>query len=170
MRFVFLSFLLSVSINAMAQQCDTSQPLSTPTDEFFINDNGTVTHLETGLTWMRCAIGQQWDGKTCAGEAKRVTWREAFTLEDKYKRDGFAGHKNWHVPRLPELAAIVERQCVKPRINAVLFPNTPASSFWTANHKKSHETQAFALDFDTQGLQVLSQQTPVYVRLVSGRE
>lgn len=170
MPFVFLFLLLSLSFNAMAQQCDPSQSPSTPTDDFFINDDGTVTHLETGQTWMRCVVGQHWDGKNCVGEAKKFTWREAFALEDKYNREAFAGHKNWHIPRLPELAAIVERQCIKPRINAVLFPNTPAASFWTANHKKSDEAQAFALDFDEQGLQVLPQQIRVYVRLVSGRE
>ena len=154
----------------MAQQCDSSQPFSTPTEEFFINGDGTVTHLESGLTWMRCAIGQQWNGQVCAGNANLFTWREAFALEDRYKRDAIAGHKNWRVPKLSELAAIVERQCLKPRINQVLFPNTPDGNFWTANHKKADEPLAFALDFSTQGLQVLSQQTPAYVRLVSGRE
>ena len=169
MPLVFFFFLLIFDVNAIAQQCDPSQQISTLVDEFFINGDGTVTHLETGLTWMRCAVGQHWDGKSCIGEAKRFNWREAFRLEDKFNQEVLAGHKNWRVPKLPELATIVERQCVKPRINIELFPNTPSASFWTATHKKSDLTQAFALDFDAQGLQALSQRARAYVRLVSGR-
>jgi hypothetical protein len=31
------------------------------------NGDGTVTDPTTGLTWMRCSMGQTWNGTTCTG-------------------------------------------------------------------------------------------------------
>ena len=156
--------------NVSAQQCDNSRPLSTPDDNFFINDNGTVTDVESGLTWMRCAVGQKWQGNTCAGAAITYSWPQAFKVEDTINQtQAYAGLHNWRLPTLSELASIVERQCSYPRINLKLFPATPAAAFWTANHKKGGEPQAFAMDFGKQGMQVTPQQAKLYLRLVSGR-
>ncbi|MDP2902572.1 MAG: hypothetical protein Q8N96_05635 [Methylovulum sp.] len=42
---------------------------TTPTSDFTDNNDGTVTHKTTGLTWMRCAMGQTWTGAACTGTA-----------------------------------------------------------------------------------------------------
>lgn len=166
----FFLCLIFLSLNTLAQQCDPSRPLSTPNENFFINDDGTVTDIENGLTWMRCAIGQQWTGKACSGKAKTFTWKEAFHQEDKINQGaGYGGLNNWHIPSLPELASIVERQCNNPRINTDIFPATPAAAFWTANHKKGGNQKAFAMDFNEEGLKIISQYKLAYIRLVSGR-
>ena len=168
MRMLFVFFL---SFNLYAQECDFSRPLSTPSDNFFINDDGTVTDVDSGLSWMRCAIGQQWNGKTCTGAAIKYSWKQAFKQEDKIKQNGgYAGLHNWRLPTLAELAMIVERQCHSPRVNLMLFPATPSDVFWSSNHKKSKIPQAFAMDFAKKGLQPLPQEHIAYVRLVSGRE
>ena len=166
-----LFFLFFISIDAWSQQCDISRPASTPDDQFVINDDGTVTVLESGLTWMRCVVGQQWNGKKCSGEAMRFDWGSAFKEEDKMNSGaGYAGLNNWRLPQVAELASIVERQCINPRINLSVFPLTPAASFWTGNHKKnSTEKMAFAMSFDKNGVQKRLQQEKLYLRLVSGR-
>lgn len=169
LRVLILFFFINCSV--WSQQCDNSRPLSTPDDKFFINDNGTITELESGLTWMRCAVGQTWNGSTCSGNANVFTWKNAFQEEDKINQGtGFAGQRNWHLPNLAELATIVERQCNTPRINLELFPATPAAAFWTANHKSGAEPRALAMDFDKSGLLVMPQDSRLYIRLVSGRE
>ena len=40
---------------------------------YAINNDGTVTDPTTGLTWMRCAMGQSWNGTTCTGTGSRYT-------------------------------------------------------------------------------------------------
>ncbi|MBI3776159.1 MAG: DUF1566 domain-containing protein, partial [Gammaproteobacteria bacterium] len=59
-----------------AAPCDPNvRPETTPTQRFVLGTDGTVHDKITGLTWMRCALGQQWDGKTCAGTAARYAWQ-----------------------------------------------------------------------------------------------
>lgn len=154
----------------LAQECGNSRPLSTPNDHFFFNNDGTVTELETGLTWMRCSIGQKWNGATCSGEARAFTWQRAVDEKNEIQAHGYAGEHNWRLPQLRELAMIVERECLAPRINLHAFPNTPTGIFWTANRKRGAEGQTYAMDFNRDGIKTLSQNETAYVRLVSGRE
>jgi hypothetical protein len=116
------------------QSCDTqSYPLSTPTGRFTDNKDGTLTDQQSGLTWMRCSLGQQWNGENCQGEPSAYTWQAAQAAAAQINQTGgFASHSDWRMPHIPELAMIVERQCDSPRINLTLFPNTPANYFWTA--------------------------------------
>ncbi len=153
-----LGLLLAVlgSTPVMAQQvCDTSlYPLSAPTGRFNDNGNGTVTDTVTQMMWMRCSIGQSWTGSTCAGGATPMTWQGAMDAADALnKQGGFAGHADWRMPRIPELAAIAERQCANPRTNITIFPNTAATFYWTASnrHGKGNEDQAFMLSFGPEG-------------------
>ena len=49
----------------LGQHCDNKFPESTPTSAFTLYEDGTAVHHKTGLMWMRCALGQTWDGSTC---------------------------------------------------------------------------------------------------------
>jgi hypothetical protein len=153
-----LGFLLAVlgSSPVMAQQvCDTKlYPLSAPTARFSDNGNGTVTDTATHMMWMRCSIGQTWNGSTCAGAAAAMSWQAAMDAADTLnKHGGYAGHADWRVPRIGELAAIAERECSNPRTNITIFPNTAAAFYWTASnrHGKGNENQAFMLSFGPEG-------------------
>ena len=166
-----MQVLLFCSSNAIAQQCDSSRPLSIHADDFVFSVDGSVINLESGLTWMRCAIGQKWQDGTCVGKPKRFIWTEALKQGAVFNQRSFSGKRNWRLPGLVEIAGIVERQCTNPRINAELFPRTPSGVFWTSNHKKSNkQSKAFAMDFSESGLQLLPQNSFAYIRLVSGRD
>ncbi len=39
--------------------------------------DGTVLDTQTNLQWMRCALGQTWNGQTCVGEANEFNWNDA---------------------------------------------------------------------------------------------
>ena len=135
-----------VSWAGAAQVCLTSIPASTPTADFAINTDGTVTHLRTGLMWMRCSLGQTWTGSTCACPSGQkwdgvscagstgITWQQAL-LAAKGVNDagGYAGRTDWRVPNIKELASIVEWQCAAPAINSGVFPNTAVTQFWSAS-------------------------------------
>lgn len=150
--------------SAWPQTCDQTRPFSTPEDNFYINEDGTVTELETGLTWMRCAVGQKWIKQQCIGVPKPFTWKQAMHVQND------SNGMRWRLPTLPELASIIERQCKNPRINLLLFPDTPKAAFWTANRKKDQNDVAYALDFANSGVLLMKPDKPLYVRLVMGRE
>lgn len=165
MKRVLLFVLLIYSpLVAQAQQCNETILSSAPDDNYFANDNGTITELETGLTWNRCALGQRWNGLHCDGKAIRMNWQQA---GDYIRLNDLT---NWRIPQLAELASIVERKCKSPRINQALFPNTPKGSFWTINKKLGEENHYYLLDFDREGVRIADKNERHFVRLVSGRE
>jgi hypothetical protein len=168
--FGFLSFMITSS-PVWAYQCDTNtRPLSTPIDRFDNNQDGTLTDIDTGLTWMRCSLGQNWNGSACFGDAKSYTWSAAKEqIKINNSGSGFANHNDWRLPRLPELAGIIERECKDPRINLTLFPNAPALPFWSASVKKGNDKMAYALSFGNEGVLVLNKETTHLIRLVRGR-
>lgn len=149
--FVLLSNLATVP--AWAQTCDTSKyPLAAPTERYKDNGDGTVTDLRLNMTWMRCSIGQEWDGNTCTGEAKTFTWQQA---QDEAaalnKNGGYGKYSDWRVPHIPELAMIAEPQCSDPRINVTIFPETPAAFYWSATPGRGKREGAYRLSFGPEG-------------------
>ena len=150
--------------------CDTGQrPMSTPVERFDINDDGTLTDFVSGLTWMRCALGQAWNGSTCVGEAESFSWDDAQRrARGMNSAGGYAARRDWRVPKLPELAGIVERQCDNPRINLQLFPNTPEAIFWSSSSKANDSAYAYALSFGAEGVLILTKEVAGSVRLVRG--
>jgi hypothetical protein len=147
---------LLVAVPASANQsCDTkAYPLSAPDERFADNRDGTVTDKESGLMWMRCSLGQDWDGATCTGKPSTYSWKDAQGAAASINQQGgYARHTDWRMPHIPELAMIVERQCADPRINLTLFPTTPASFYWTASGRKNPGPNAdgYLLSFGPEG-------------------
>ncbi len=66
-----LSIVLASQAAMAAQECSTDFAKTAPNTRYTYSDKGTVTDLKTGLTWMRCAVGENWDtaNKTCTGAA-----------------------------------------------------------------------------------------------------
>jgi hypothetical protein len=96
-------------------------------DRFVDNQDGTATDTRTGLTWMRCALGQEWDGKQCASVAKGFTWGQAMALKHI-----FAGHTDWRMPNINELNGILDSTRTNPSIDISIFPGTPSAYFWSS--------------------------------------
>ncbi|HEC20502.1 MAG TPA: DUF1566 domain-containing protein [Gammaproteobacteria bacterium] len=134
------------------------------------DNNGTLTDIDSGLTWMRCSLGQQWKNHTCQGQATPFTWQAAQAAVKKLNRlGGYAGFSDWRLPRLSELASIVDIHCKNPRINLQLFPNTPSAQYWSATNKAKMFDQAYVLDFAHEGVRAKSKDEFSRVRLVRGR-
>ncbi|TAN49456.1 MAG: DUF1566 domain-containing protein [Methylococcaceae bacterium] len=105
-----------------------------------------MTHKTTGLTWMRCSLGQTWTGSSCYGTAHPYIYRNALTLTQN-----FAGHDDWRLPNIAELHTIVERERYKPSINTEIFPNTPTVSFWSSSGYADNPDNAWAVSFNSGG-------------------
>jgi hypothetical protein len=173
--FLFLLLLGSSPVWSPAwaeQTCDTqSYPMSAPVERFKDNGDGTLTDIQSKLTWMRCSLGQVWTGTTCTGTPSSHTWQSAQDAANKLDHEGgYANHLDWRVPHIPELATIAERQCANPRINLTLFPATPAVYFWTATTRRGPGMDAFAyvISFGAEGAKYKSKEEKLNVRLVSG--
>jgi hypothetical protein len=109
--------------------------------------DGTTIDTQTGLHWMRFALGQLWNGKTNISEAKRYTWQEALNAADSFNQSGgFAGCQDWRVPNIDELKSIVERTR-KPALNHTIFPATPLSLFWSSSSVINVNHSAWAVYF-----------------------
>jgi hypothetical protein len=166
--FVFL-LGLAPSCNVLAEQrCDTSKfPLSTPTERFTDNGDGTVTDKASGLMWMRCALGQQWNDGSCTGKPETYPWTGTEAAAAKINRSGTHFFSDWRVPGLRDLAMIAERECQDPRINLTVFPDTPAVFYWTSTERKDDpQDRAYALSFGPEGVEPHAKNMAHLLRLV----
>ena len=135
----------------------------------------TLYDEKTNLTWMRCSLGQSWNGKTCTGKAGKYNWTEAKRLA---KNKTYAGHSNWRLPTRMELHSIVycskgrrgiklafngkktaingkdqNGRCLgknyqRPTINTRKFPNTPAYFYWSSSPYAHYSHVAWGVHFD----------------------
>jgi uncharacterized caspase-like protein len=105
------------------------------------NGNGTVTDRRTGLMWQK------------AGSPKLVTWPQADNYVKQLNKERFAGHEDWRLPTVAELASLMERSW----LNVDLFLDPVFSSgekyCWSADTKgverawKANFHLGFFLDF-----------------------
>jgi hypothetical protein len=150
---------------AAAQVCkDTIRP-STPDENFTLHGDGTVTHKTTGLTWMRCSLGQTWDAKTCSGSAAVYTWGDALRAADAHE---LAGHTDWRLPNKNELESILEDRCHSPAVNAAVFPATPPVYFWTSSPYAGFANAAWSVDFGFGSVNASVKTGSLPARLVRG--
>jgi len=156
-------------------KCDKeSATITTPTERFILNKDGTATDKATGLMWMRCSLGHTWSGTTCEGDTHRSTWDVALNRVKEFNsKGGFASYQDWRVPNMKELGSIVERACVSPAVNLEVFPATELWYYWSSTpsagiNKRGHvwkNKQQWGIDF-WDGTENVSNFTKRRVRLV----
>lgn len=140
-------------------------------DRFDVDADGTLTDIKSGLTWMRCSIGQTWNGNSCIGTSVSIPWQIAIQATQKLNQaGGFASYNDWRLPKLTELASIVDPQCKYPRINLTLFPRTPSADYWSMDKKPGTDNSIYILGFGLTGVSTSPVDELHYLRLVRGRE
>ena len=123
------------------------------------NGDGTVTDPTTGLIWMRCSMGQTWDGTTCTGTASNYVWAPNVTAT-------FAGHSDWRVPNIRELQTIVNRAVPNIALDVDVFPNSASSYFWSSSAYVGYSTPAWSVDFSDGSVLYKSKNSLGQLRLV----
>ncbi|MFC7703720.1 DUF1566 domain-containing protein [Plastorhodobacter daqingensis] len=87
-----------------------------------------VRDMDNRIDWLRCAVGQRWNGDTCLGEALRLN-HDAMPQVIAQANQQLGGR--WRLPTRRELEGLLCQTCRPARIDPRLFPATPATSFWT---------------------------------------
>lgn len=154
-KFFKLSELLVISfITALpvhAQTCNDNVLASTSDSSFTINDDGTATHIATGLMWKICSEGQTWSNGSCLSTPEYINdWSDALGRVVIQNTTGYAGYADWRLPNVKELLSIVEFKCQNPAINESIFVATPAEDYWTSTHDSDGGLggQALGVDFN----------------------
>lgn len=118
---------------------------------------------------MRCSLGQQWTGSTCAGVAMEMNWNDAPRTAMSFS---YAGHSDWRVPTVDELDSLVycskgrkpsarpngkyvddtNGLCLgdnyqRPTINITAFPNTPDYRYWSSSPYALNSSNAWHVGF-----------------------
>jgi hypothetical protein len=137
--------------------------LFTPDKDFSDNGDGTVTHKRTGLMWQRCSMGQIWTGVTCSGTVSGYIYEQA---QAQAIKSNFAGHKDWRIPTINELASIVEYSSALT-INTNQFPNQ-TGWYWTSSHLVGYVESLWTVIFDHGGIIAVSNNVPYPARFVRG--
>ncbi len=133
---------------------------------FTNNSDGTTTDSATGLTWMRCSMGQTWNGSTCLGTAATYTFAQANALTGTTI---FANQSDWRLPNIRELQTIVDRSTYNPAINSTVFPNTQSALYWSDSPFLLYSNTAWVVYFGTDGVAHYQDRPNSYaVRLVRG--
>lgn len=159
--------VLHVVILLGVSACQTLPPVHDV--RFVTHADGTVTDRQRGLMWMRCSLGQQWDGHHCIGAAQRFTWPQVAAAAQAQQ---FAGYQDWRAPTVDELSGLVycsagqgplqmpegrfqratTGQCLgdayqQPTIALHIFPATAADWYWTGSAYAPHARDAWGVSF-----------------------
>lgn len=127
-------------------------------NNYLDNSDGTVTDTLTALTWMRCALGQTWDGTTCVGDAQGYTWDQAMAL-----RHDFATNDKWRLPSIDELRSLIDKSGISPAINHQAFPMKTGGFFWSSS---ADSIFAMGVYFHSGVTGVRARDNSRYIRLV----
>lgn len=166
LKAVLLIAALFSSNFLMAQSCNPEIRKSAPDNRYKDNGDGTISDLQTGLMWQKCAIGQS--GEDCAeGKAVAFQWDNAKQQDSNFNdKGGLAGHTDWRVPKIKELRGLVELSCWSPSINITFFPNTPDSNFWSSSPYSGYSRNAWYVSFANGSAAFNHANLKHYVRLV----
>lgn len=124
------------------QRCEGT-PVRSSADFSFLAGGSQVFDHQTGLIWLRCLEGQEWNGSTCkAADPKAVNPGPSLTFAAA-KRLAATRSKPpaevWRLPTKAELLTIREPRCYNPSFSLELFPSEPAWSsdghFWTSTRE-----------------------------------
>lgn len=149
-----------------AQTCNGDSPESTPSIQFTVNNDGTVTDDETSLMWKVCSEGQVWDSSNCTGTATLFTWQDALNQAQSARVAIDLGFNDWRLPNRNELASIMEISCANPTINLAIFPASPSLNFWSSTVSVSSSSGSWMFNYQYGLAFALSRTTDGAVRLV----
>ena len=131
---------LCLLIYLVSSSCQASSPAFYPKDHIVID-------LSKNIEWLRCSVGQQWNGTTCVGETLLMNHKiimQAIQIADEQLGPG------WRLPTLDELYSLVCKKCVKgKKFDPLIFPNTDPRAYWTGQKNSMSKGSYWTVNFFT---------------------
>ena len=135
LRFIAISIILILSgSNSIAG------------DARFLVREHIVVDLERQIEWLRCSVGQRWDGKKCMGNIVNLSL-DIVPEAIKIANEQLGGQ--WRLPSKAELTSIICKACPSPKINKDIFPNTDNAPYWTGDQSIFNSRFYVSVNFHT---------------------
>jgi hypothetical protein len=112
-------------------------------DNLADSGNGTVTDENTGLVWLQRTADVNSDG--VIDDRDRMNWQEALAWCENLV---YAGHDDWRLPTIKELATIVDVNTSSPAADTGYFPDTLSSPYWSSTTGSQLPGCAWSIDFN----------------------
>ena len=115
-------------------------------DSRFVVKEHIVVDLENEIEWLRCSVGQRWDGNKCVGKIVNLS------LDMVPKALDIANEQlggEWRLPSQAELKSIVCKECSSPKINENIFPNTDNAPYRTGDQSFFNSKFYVSVNFHT---------------------
>lgn len=130
-------------------------------DNWVIHGDSTVTDPQTGLMWEA-----KTDDDGARDKDNEYTWQEAL---DYCSNLTLAGHSDWRLPTIKELASLADLSRYNPAINTTYFPNTVVafgSYYWSSSSYANDPGDAWYVYFFYGNDNYDNKPNPRYVRAV----
>ena len=110
----------------------------------FLTRDHLVVDLRHGIDWLRCSVGQVWDGTGCVGDVLTLNHEQ---IEQAIEQANEQLGGSWRLPSREELEGLVCESCVPPLIDDEVFPNTSAEPYWTGQVNGMAKRHYFSVNF-----------------------
>ena len=133
----FLAVLLILTIKCSNLLADDSR---------FVTKEHIVVDLERQIEWLRCSVGQRWNGSECSGNIVNLSLDmvpKALEIANEQLGGG------WRLPSKAELKSIVCKECPSPKIDKEIFPNTDNAPYWTGDKSIFNSKFYVSVNFHT---------------------
>ena len=112
----------------------------------FVTKEHIVVDLERQIEWLRCSVGQRWNGSECSGNIVNLSLDmvpKALEIANEQLGGG------WRLPSKAELKSIVCKECPSPKIDKDIFPNTDNAPYWTGDQSIFNSKFYVSVNFHT---------------------
>lgn len=160
-----LAWLALCAAPLLAQAQDSCTSPNTNADYILgTAEDGTASamHWESGLVWKRCSEGQAFNAGYCTGTAQTKNWN-TWAEWDRLLPQSFTGQNSWGISAggsqnllqsgawrmayVNELQGITSSCSGNPKVNWVVFPNTPLLVVWSGSPQAGNLNYAWDVSF-----------------------
>ena len=115
-------------------------------DSRFVTKGHIVVDLERQIEWLRCSVGQRWNGSECSGNIVNLSLDMVPKALEIANEQLGAG---WRLPSKAELKSILCKECPPPKIDKEIFPNTDNAPYWTGDKSIFNSKFYVSVNFHT---------------------